>query len=258
MNIFFLDPNPIVAARWQHDRHVVKMILESCQLLSGAIHSDSLLQQIYESSAKSFPDPSLYKPTHLNHPSALWTRESTTNFNWLTVHLWGLIDEYKARFNRAHKCERLAYLFAAMVGGSNGGFFTGPKTQPHVVWNTGGDAEARTYFETRIRKEIFAEFPYLDYPPFCGPDKYRLDDSDPLNIVESYRSYYLGEKVQGNRWTQHDKLQLPDWLKPHATIHVPAAKPLRKRVFKLTPEFNIDRVPQRFKLQLKSTQSSDS
>ena len=36
MNIFYLDKNPVVAAQMSCDKHVVKMILESAQMLCSA------------------------------------------------------------------------------------------------------------------------------------------------------------------------------------------------------------------------------
>ena len=36
MNIFYLDRDPVIAAQMMCDKHVVKMILESAQMLSTA------------------------------------------------------------------------------------------------------------------------------------------------------------------------------------------------------------------------------
>ena len=72
MNIFYLDRNPILAADKQCDRHVVKMILETAQLLSTA-H--------YELDGES----PAYKPTHKNHPSAVWVRKSLDHYLWAAL-----------------------------------------------------------------------------------------------------------------------------------------------------------------------------
>lgn len=94
MNIFILDNDPVIAAQLQCDKHVVKMVLESAQLLSTAHH----IYGDIDSSA-------LYKKTHENHPSAIWARESVENYIWLYNHFIGLCDEYTHRYNKIHKTD---------------------------------------------------------------------------------------------------------------------------------------------------------
>ncbi len=93
MNIFYLDINPTLAAQYQCDKHVVKMIVETAQLMSTAHH-------ILDGSSA---DPGLYKSTHKNHPSAIWVRESNNNYNWLLCHLMALLHEYHHRYGKRHK-----------------------------------------------------------------------------------------------------------------------------------------------------------
>lgn len=90
MNIFYLDNDPYVAASMQCDKHVVKMILESAQLLSTAHHEID-----GESPA--------YKPTHKNHPSAVWVRQSGDHYAWLYAHMEGLGLEYTKRYGKVHR-----------------------------------------------------------------------------------------------------------------------------------------------------------
>ena len=96
MNIFVLDSNPIKAARYHNDRHCVKMILESTQLLSTALP--------YLEKRRTGP----YKPTHINHPCSVWTRTCKGNYLWLWKLCVALCGEYTHRYGRVHKCE--AYL----------------------------------------------------------------------------------------------------------------------------------------------------
>ncbi|WP_341794884.1 pyrimidine dimer DNA glycosylase/endonuclease V [Rickettsia endosymbiont of Rhinocyllus conicus] len=96
MNIFVTDISPIVSAQALDDKRVVKMILESAQLLSSAIFINS--QSIYND---------IYKPTHLKHPCTIWTSVNIANWNWLFKHLEALCLEYKFRFNKLHKTEIL-------------------------------------------------------------------------------------------------------------------------------------------------------
>ena len=95
MNIFCLDENPKKAAQMMCDKHVVKMILESAQLLCTT-HRE------LDPSANIMPnyDKVLYKSTHKNHPSAIWARASAYNYVWLYRHFVALNDEYKLRYNK--------------------------------------------------------------------------------------------------------------------------------------------------------------
>ncbi len=97
MNVFYLDPDPKTAARMQCDRHVVKMILESAQLLSTAHR-----QLDGDEWADSH---SLYKSTHKNHPSAVWARSSADHYKWLYRHFLGLCEEYSYRYGKIHLSE---------------------------------------------------------------------------------------------------------------------------------------------------------
>lgn len=90
MNIFYLDKSPIVSAKMMTNKHVVKMIVESAQLLSTAHHvldGDNAIKGIY-------------KKTHVNHPSAVWTRESAGNYMWLRDHALALLNEYGLRYHK--------------------------------------------------------------------------------------------------------------------------------------------------------------
>ena len=90
MNILYLDECPVRAAQYQHNKHVIKMTLESAQLLSTA---HVVLDGIQVG----------YRSTHRNHPSAVWVRKSVYNCNWLYDHMIALGCEYSNRFNRVHK-----------------------------------------------------------------------------------------------------------------------------------------------------------
>lgn len=96
MNIFFLHNSPKTCAEQHCDKHVVKMILESAQLLSTAHHvidGDDAISAIYKS-------------THKNHPSAIWARKSRAHYTWLWQMLYHLCKEYTHRYGKVHKVER--------------------------------------------------------------------------------------------------------------------------------------------------------
>ena len=93
MNLFYLDRDPVEAARLQCDKHVVKMILETAQMLSTA-HAEL-----------DGASPA-YKPTHKNHPSTVWVRSNTLCYRWAWQHLKALGDEYTRRYGKVHKTIR--------------------------------------------------------------------------------------------------------------------------------------------------------
>ena len=90
MNIFYLDRNPYKAASYFYDKHKVKMILESAQMLCTAHH-------VYGN-----PDDVPYRQAHLNHPSTIWARESRPNYFWLYEHMIALGQEYTKRYGKIH------------------------------------------------------------------------------------------------------------------------------------------------------------
>ena len=98
MNIFYLDKDPVKAAQVQYNKHVVKMILESAQMLCTAHHCIM---------GEDADVP--YKPAHRNHPSTIWARQSGENYTWLYRHMMELGKEYEKRYTKKHlsiiKCE---------------------------------------------------------------------------------------------------------------------------------------------------------
>ena len=114
MNIFYLDHSPYKAAKYQYNKHVVKMILESAQMLCTAHH-------VYGNAEQKLNVP--YKQAHLNHPSTIWTRTNNRNYMWLYWHMIALGDEYTKRYGKTHlsitKCKeplRLAPINIPHVG----------------------------------------------------------------------------------------------------------------------------------------------
>lgn len=99
MNIFVVDAVPQVAARALHDAHVIKMALETAQILSSVV--DTRLTH-FESGVRLLGDRRIYRPTHLHHPCVLWAGETEGNRNWLVSHGLELCAEYHRRFGREH------------------------------------------------------------------------------------------------------------------------------------------------------------
>ena len=90
MNIFYLDKCPEKAAKLQYNKHVVKMILESAQMLCTAHH--------HYGNGDNVP----YKKAHYNHPSTIWVRQNSIHYDWLYDHMRALGDEYTKRYGKQH------------------------------------------------------------------------------------------------------------------------------------------------------------
>jgi hypothetical protein len=99
MNVFVLDTDVVKCAQYHLDKHCVKMILESTQLLNNAlIINDPKYQPIY-------------RATHLKHPCSIWTSKSRDNFDWLLSLGLALCDEYSYRYEKIHKCQPIIEAF---------------------------------------------------------------------------------------------------------------------------------------------------
>jgi len=81
---------------YHNDKHVVKMILETAQLLCGVHH-------MTESPSENVP----YKLSHKNHPCSIWARESMDNYLWLCELGMELCAEYTFRYGKRHKSQQV-------------------------------------------------------------------------------------------------------------------------------------------------------
>lgn len=177
MNIFYIDKDPVQAAQWMVDKHVVKMILESAQLLCTAHRLLDGIETLGKSATgrnvkrwllADAREPVLYSATHINHPSAVWCRKSVENYNWLADHMFALLNEYTHRYNKHHKVEGdLSYML---------------QSPPHNL---------KEYDMTEM--------------PSAMADEYKVSD-DPL---VNYRNYYKVGKVRMHKWTNR---QPPEWI----------------------------------------------
>lgn len=124
MNIFYLHNDVRHCAEMHNDKHCVKMILEYAQLLSTAhrvLDGVEILGKTKTGrNAKRWilEDTSLndilYSATHINHPSAVWVRQSKENYIWLSNMLVALCEEYTYRYGKTHKIERDGLCFVLL------------------------------------------------------------------------------------------------------------------------------------------------
>lgn len=183
MNIFYIDEDPRQCAQWMVDRHVVKMILETAQLLSTAHRVLDGKETIVEGWVDEFGikhrkkklwvlgdnrDDLFYRATHINHPSAIWCRESVENYSWLVDHFFALSDEYTYRYSKRHATViKMGYEL---------------QSPPH-----------------NLKKWDWTPM------PCCMPDEYKTSDNPVIN----YRNYYRDAKKQFHNWKKRDK---PEWI----------------------------------------------
>jgi len=102
MNIFVTDPCPIQSARNLPDKHIVKMPLETCQMLA-IIYSDWYygVGKLYKQDGTPYATT---RGAFRNHPCTQWAADNEYNLAWLIVHGVALCDEYTARYGKVHTC----------------------------------------------------------------------------------------------------------------------------------------------------------
>ena len=183
MNIFYLDHDPKLCAEMHVDKHCVKMILEYAQLLSTAhrvldgnqsvcLSKTGRKQVRYVLSDKR--DNILYSATHINHPSAIWVRQSRDNYAWLYELLINLCKEYTYRYGKTHKVEASGLLN-----------------------------------ELRSVPAGISEHPKFTEPTPAMPDECKVSG----NSIESYRKYYIMNKQHLWSWKgKINSRENPKWL----------------------------------------------
>ena len=184
MNIFALHESPEVSAEMACDKHVVKMILESAQLLctvhrvlDGTEYTD--LRKIGRKIKRwrldnDIKENLLYKAGWLKHPSTVWLMQSAYNYNWLYRHMMALNEEYKLRWQKDKdhiSITKLSQLLSVP-----------PKNARVDVIGT-------------------------DATP-AMPDHCKI----PGDSVGSYRKYYILEKRRFAKWEKPNAV-MPDWYK---------------------------------------------
>ena len=169
MNIFYLSNNTKECAEMHVDKHAVKMILEYAQLLSTAHRVLDGKEYIDASSGRKIKrwklensyEDILYKATHINHPSAIWCRQSRDNYAWLWRLLDAVCKEYTHRYGKIHKVEREGLL------------------------------EQLRFVPSGIK-----EHPSFTQPTPAMPDEYIVK----CNSIQSYQNYYNGAKRNMFSW----------------------------------------------------------
>ena len=190
MNIFYLDPDPKICAEQHISKHTCKMVIEYAQLMSTA-HRVLDGTEYTDLTANGrrikrwrmddpFMESTLYKASHINHPSAIWCRENKQNYLYLH-RLWHhLLQEYTYRYGRKHECEKLgAALYLRPENIKDGEFFAPTPAMPPEL-------------------KIIAE----------NPVPGRKYDS-----LKSYHNYYIKDKIRFASWKgKVNSRSIPDWF----------------------------------------------
>ena len=148
MNIFYLDEDPYKAAQYMCDKHIIKMSLESAQLLSTV--------QYKLGYNKHFDKPEyFYKPTHINHPCSIWARQNVANYRWLANHAFALCYEYTYRYNKVHKSSIIVARCSYPPKQLKGGILTPPAlAMPDEYKSNDPIASYRHYYKYNKMKNI--------------------------------------------------------------------------------------------------------
>jgi hypothetical protein len=175
MNIFVTDPDPWQSAVVLPDKHIVKMPLETCQMLSIVCsdkwgHGFGTIPkadgQPYKTASGAFR----------NHPCTIWANEFVTNWQWLLAHGMALCEEYTARYGKVHTCHNSLLAAKEIL----------PTADP----------------QGRSGKE---PTPFI----FAGPDEFKLDTS--ISIFDKYKMYVASKPWVKDNYLKlpHRK---PDWI----------------------------------------------
>ena len=171
MNMFYLSTSPQECAEWSVNSHCVKMILESAQLLStahrlldGAEYTDKTKtgRNVKRWCLPDWRDDKIYTATHMNHPCAVWCRETSSNYRWLHGLLIEYCKEYTFRYGKTHVIDRSGLLSDLSMLPKNihiDGFLT---------------------------------------PPSCMDTKYIISEDPIIN----YRNYYKYGKAHLHKWKE--------------------------------------------------------
>ena len=160
MNLFHLHKDPVTIARYHCDKHVVKMVLETAQMLCSAYRKHFLFDDENEYYK-------LYKVAHPKHPMTLWVGQTFSNFRFTFDLLKALSDEYTFRYGKTHASYRIyellrdKYVYWNELGG---GFTEPPQCMPDQYKNADYITAYRNYY--KAEKKPFAKYTNREIPEF--------------------------------------------------------------------------------------------
>ena len=175
MNIFVTDPCPRRSARSLPDKHIVKMPLESCQMIS-IIYSKWYFNwgDIYRIDGQPYETR---KGAFKSHPCTKWAAENHYNLAWLIAHGIALCGEYTHRYNKIHSCNKTLF-------------------------------EAKKMFH-RVTGTAITCYSMADNFVRAMPDEFKLDTS--IDTFTAYKMYIASKPWAASNYLR-DESRKPDWL----------------------------------------------
>ena len=171
MNIFFLSPNPRQCAKWHCDKHVVKMILESTQILYTCHHLHGGSARVEAKAPICLTTGKRgYKKHAAKHPSVLWAASALPHYIWLCWLALELVREHAYRFQPKRPHSSLE----------------------HLVW-----------LVRHAPPGLCGQLQWISAPTPAMPDEYKVYDT----VEECYRAYYMGQKRERGllKWTRRHR-----------------------------------------------------
>ena len=101
VNIFILDANPLTAAQYLCDKHIVKMPVETAQMMAASLRGHGATDSDMPLTKSGTP----YRGGYMNHPCTRWAGTCKRNYFWLGLHGIALCMEYTFRYNKKHACQ---------------------------------------------------------------------------------------------------------------------------------------------------------
>jgi len=167
MNIFVLDEDPVLAAQYHNNKHCVKMILESLQMMVSGLRNKGATDA-------QMPKNELggsFKGGYRHHPCTRWCVETTSNFEYLYDLAIALCKEYTMRYDKEHKCEKKI-----------------KSLLPHY----------KNYVkEGELTPFAIAISDWMD----CRD----VEGFEQMSAVEKYRQYYIHDKKRMAQWKRREK-----------------------------------------------------
>lgn len=150
MNIFAVNPCPIISARELCNRHKSRMPLESAGMLAFAFPENEV------------PIPNLRSNRHYVHPASIWARESKPNYEWLLLHALTQAEEYKKHYKREHDSEKHINWFV-----DNYKYLTFPKLELTPFARCFGPFKQQLDLTESDAIQAYRKFYWLDKKPFA-------------------------------------------------------------------------------------------
>ena len=177
MNIFVTNPCPRKSAMVLPDKHVVKMPLETCQMLA-VVFSKWYFNWGNDLLPKKDGTPyNTEKGAFRGHPCTVWAGENIANTAWLIEHGFALLREYENRYNKVHSCQ--------------------------TAMNA-----AEKVFEERTGKTLLCHKEATPFA-FAGPDEFKFDTS--IDTFTAYKRYISSKPWVASNYLR-DPSKKPDWV----------------------------------------------